>query len=390
MPSLHERAWTKNRDIQYRLFIDEGKYEERLAGLIPLMGADARTPHVVVVPEEGPGFDSWAPGTRNFYYEAAQVLREDLGPDSVSVFGVAPGTSSSEWHEALIRHVLETQATHIITHIETDPGASGSDWTWDVLWAHLTPLWDGVLLGVMFDSAYWEIRTRSRRLAKMSDHFMVVDICMPMDGSMAKGRSEVGPVNMPVSRESLALIDSAIGELPKIYDVSFIGALYPYRVEMLDALRERGLRVAVNPHRNDETSNFEESRTNQPSFIDYMAGLRQSHMTINFSRSSAGPYEQLKTRVIEAALAGCLLLTDDRDRTRLFFTEDNEYAYFSSPEALPDLVEKLLADPQKLQAAQSAAEKKARALAFKNFWSGVEDGLVRRRLPIIYGGFNQV
>lgn len=383
-PSLHERAWAKSRDQQFKELLALGDYERRLGDFAPLMGSNSRKAHVVVVPQEGPDFDSWAPGTRNFYFEAAQLLREELGDAAVSVFSVAPGVPSPEWHEDLIRHVTASGATHIITHIEADPGSSGSAWTWDALWAQLQPVWDGVLLGVMFDSAYWEIRALARRLAKMSDHFMVVDICMPMDGSMVKGRPEVGPVNMPVSHQSMGVIDAAIGQLPKVYDVSFIGALYPYRVEMLDALKARGLRVAVNPHRQDATKNFEESRTNQPSFIDYMAGLKQSELTINFSRSSAGPYEQLKTRVIESALAGCLLLTDDKDRTRLFFDEDLEFVRFNNPDELPDLVERLLADPVALRHGQSAAEATARNLAFTNFWTGIEEGLVRRGLPKIF------
>jgi len=383
-PSLHERAWTRHRDSKFEDLLVSGDYERRLSDVAPLMGSNSRKAHVVVVPQEGPEFDSWAPGTRNFYYEAAQLLREELGDATVSVFAVAPGVPSAEWHEGLIRHVVATKATHIITHIEADPGSSGETWTWDALWAQLHPIWDGVLLGVMFDSAYWEIRALARRLAKTSDHFMVVDICMPMDGSMVKGRPEVGPVNMPVSHQSMEVIDAAIGQLPKVFDVSFIGALYPYRVEMLDALKARGLRVAVNPHRQDPTTNFQESRTNQPSFIDYMAGLKQSELTINFSRSSAGPYEQLKTRVIESALVGCLLLTDDRDRTRLFFKEGSEFVRFNVPDELPDLVVRLLADPAALRSSQSAAEVTAKNLAFTNFWSGIEEGLSRRGLPRIF------
>ena len=73
---------------------------------------------------------------------------------------------------------------HIITHIESDPSSESTTWHWDIAWAELLRSWDGVLLGVMFDSAYYWINAQSRRLARMSPRFMVVDICMPMDGSM--------------------------------------------------------------------------------------------------------------------------------------------------------------------------------------------------------------
>ena len=382
-PRLDEFAWNRQRSSAVRALGEEADYAQ-MVNRLPSLSAGERPSHVIVVPEEGPGFDSWRPGTRNFYYEAAQVIREDLGAHKVTIVGVEPGERPAQWHERLIRVAIETRATHILTHIENDPGSSQASWTWDALWSELSSRWDGVLLGVMFDSAYREVRAKSRRIARISENYVVVDICMPMDGSMQRGRPEVGPVNMPVCRESLALIDDHINALPKLYDVSFIGALYPYRVELLDALRARGVRVAVNPHRPDVTNTFHESRANQPSFIDYMAGLKQSHMTINFSRSSAGPYEQLKTRVLEAALAGCLLLTDDKDRTRLFFTPDDEYGYFASPDDIPDLVERYLADPDGLARAQQSFERTARDFAFTGFWSSIDACLDRRGLARVY------
>lgn len=87
----------------------------------------------------------------------------------------------------------------------------------------------------------------ARRIAAINDRF-VVDICMPMDGSMKRGRPEVGPVNMPISNESFAVLDAKIGLVEQIYDVSFIGALYPYRVEMIESLRAHEVDAAVNPH----------------------------------------------------------------------------------------------------------------------------------------------
>ena len=191
---------------------------------------------------------------------------------------------------------------------------------------------------------------------------------------------------MPVSRESLRLIDDRIEGLPKLYDVSFIGALYPDRVAVLDQLRAEGLRVAVNPHRNDETCNLQDTRTNQPSYLDYMAGLAQSEMTINFSRSSAGPFEQMKTRVIEAALAGTLLLTDDQDRTRRFFKADEEDAYFKAPSDLPKVVQRFMKDPARLAKMQLQAQQRAREVADTSFWRGIEAGLRNRGLPVLSPG----
>jgi hypothetical protein len=220
-------------------------------------------------------------------------------------------------------------------------------------------------------------------LAKMSDRFMLVDICMPMNGQLVKGRPEVGPVNMPVSTQALDIIDRAANGLPKIHDVTFIGALYPYRVALIENLESAGLRVSVNPHRIDAPHDLIGSRANQPTYIDYMVALAQSHMTINFSQSSAGPYQQLKTRVLEASAMGCLVLTDDVDRTERYWVKGVEFDHFSSPEELPSIVASWLADPERLAAGQSAAKERARRINASSFWGGIDDGLIRRGLPVI-------
>jgi hypothetical protein len=206
---------------------------------------------------------------------------------------------------------------------------------------------------------------------------------MSLDSELVSKRTEVGPVNMPMSQVSLDLLDHEIGNVEKLYDVSFIGALYPYRVEMIETLRARGIDVVVNPHRNDETHDFLSSTNNQPSWLQYMQGLGSSHMTINFSRSSAGPFEQLKTRVIEAGLAGTYLLTDDKDRTRLFFPPD-EFSTFDSVDDLPDLIESLLRDRTDLDVRARRAQVRARELAVTDFWTRIDAGLRVRGLPRIF------
>lgn len=345
---------------------------------------DLRRPaHVVVVPQEGYAFDSFRAGTRNFYFEAWRNLAENLGESSVSVFNVDPGEVPAAWHVRLLDYVTSVGATHVITHIESDPGSSAQSWTWDVAWGLLSTRWDGVLLGVMFDSAFEWIAAKARLLARMSPRFMVVDICMPMDGSMVRGRPEVGPVNMPVSRESLALVDARLDGVVPTFDVSFIGVMYPYRMEMVAALQAAGVSVAVNPHRADRAADDASSRVDQPSWLDYMAGLRSSRMTLNFSQSSAGRFEQLKTRVIEATLAGTLLLTDDIDRTRRFWRLGEEYEYFATVADLPSVVSRLLDDPARVAAMAAAGEARARSLAHTHFWGGIEEGLRRRGLPAI-------
>ena len=377
-PYWDEIGWNRQHDSRLRA-----------AGLTPrkrksVVSFAPRTTHVLIVPQNGPSGDNFFAGQWNIYYEATKVLEDLIGAENVTVFDVPAGEQPAMWQQRLVDQVASTGATHVLTHIESDPRTTSDSWTWDEAFIRLLDSgWEGALLGVNFDSAFKWIRARSRRLARMSPQFVSVDICMPMDGELVRSRSEVGPVNMPVSSETLALLAPALVGVEKVHDVSFIGALYPYRVELIESLRSRGINVAVNPHRADETTDFESSRANQPTWIEYMQGLASSHMTINFSRSSAGPYEQLKTRVIEAGLAGTYLLIDDQDRTRLFFPPD-EFSTFNSVEDLPDLIESLLSDRADLDARAWRAQVRARELAVTNFWSGIDQGLVARGLPRIF------
>jgi len=382
LPNLDEWQWNRSRDAEAARLVRERGYTSRLAD-IPDSVSVATTPRLVIVPKDGPTYDNWKVAGGNFFFEISQAAREYVGAETVDLFSPRLDEPVAEWHERLIRHLIDTEATHLMVMAETDPDGAET-WNWDILWSQLAPRWGGVMLGVVFDSAYRWISIPVRRLARMNDRFVLVDICMPMDGSMVAGRPEVGPVNMPVSNLTMAEVDARVAGLPKIYDVSFLGSLYPQRVEMIEALRARGVNVAVNPHHSSgEVLDLAGSRVHQPGYVDYMAGLAQSHMTINFGRSSAGDFFQLKTRILEAELVGCVILTDDVDRTERFWVPGEEYGYFETPEDVPDLVASLLSDPERLARMQEAGKQRARAINIASFWGGIEDGLHRRSLPAL-------
>lgn len=382
-PNLDEVMWNRKRERGMQAEFAGANYAAMLVDL-PKLASD-RPSHLVVVPQVGPEVDTWKAAGGNFFYEIAQAAREYAGADKVSIFAVAPGEDSATWHVRLIRFLVESGATHLIAQIEADPNSGQQLNTWDTCWSQLSTCWDGVLLGVVTDSSYRYITFGARRLARISPNFLLVDICMPMDGVLVKGRVEVGPVNMPVSNQSLAVVDANTLGLPKIHDVVFIGVLYPYRVEMLEELRANGVRVAVNPHRADTSEASGDARTNQPSWLDYMTALAQSNLALNFSQSSAGPYQQLKTRVLEASAVGCVILTDDVDRTERFWVPEAEYGFFATPPDVPEVVDRFLADPDKLVAAQHAAKQRARSINVTSFWGGIEAGLRQRGLPALRG-----
>lgn len=390
IPDLDQWAYFRARRADMRSRAASGEFDQ-LTGIPASVGRSSvtrdlgRNPHVVVIPDEGREFTSWGPGHRNFYYEAAQNLGERTSDTQVSVFHVARGESPASWQRRLLDHLNDHGATHVLTHIESDPGTAAAAWTWDTGWSLLSERWDGVLLGGMFDSAYRHTLLKARLLARISPRFMLVDICMPMDGELVKGRTEVGPVNMPMSDESLALLDARLADVPVEHDLSFVGVLYPYRVELIDRLRAEGITVAVNPHRHDEARTRSETLANQPGWLEYMAGLAGSRATLNFSASAARPVEQLKTRVIEAGLAGTLLLTDDHERTRLFWTAGVQYGEFHGVDDLATVARTFLDSPARADAVRRSFAERARELARFGYWQAIDEGLVRRGLPSASG-----
>jgi hypothetical protein len=321
----------------------------------------------------------WTPGVRNLYFEAYSTLVEQVGKESVSAFFRQPEETPVQWQARLIDILRDSGATHVLTHIEGDPGDLGT-WTWDSFWEEVNPHWDGVLLGGMFDSSYRFTEAKAKILAKMSPRFVLVDICMPMDGALRRGRPEVGPVNMPMSMASQELLDERISGVEPSYDVSFFGVLYDYRLELLERLRAEGLSVAVNPHREDSAADGVSTRRDQPSWLDYMAGIAASRTTVNFSQSNAGPFEQLKTRVMEVGLAGAYLLTDDRDRTRRYWSRA-DFSEFTTPADVVSIVNRLISDETSRQEAAANFSERSRELARHHYWGGIEAVLRNRGLP---------
>ncbi len=375
-PRLNDDVWLFQRKRHTRAQLHALK---QTIDELPTFAKNPDRPvHLIVCAHHGPDAHNWHPGGGNLFFEVYQSAVEILGQENVTLFGVASDESETAWHTRFLNTLGETQATHVIAQIENDPNQPQC-WSWDVIASILEQKWDGVLIAMMYDSAFHWLRLRTRRLGKLFSRMLIGDICEPMDDFVRKGQPEVGPITMPWSQASVDAVEAYVAGKPKKFDVTFIGALYDYRAELIEQLRASGFAVAVNPHRADETKTYHESRANQPTYLDYMAGLAQSELTINFSLASGGPHEQYKIRVQEASLVGCICLTDDKERSRLFF-KPNEYAYFESIATLNSVVTARLADRDQLRRDQADARIRALDLAKYDFWGRLEDGLVARGL----------
>ena len=344
---------------------------------------DPQDTHLVVIPNFGPNSPTWYTAGQNHFFEVWRSAQEILGEDRVTLVDVNSGHPAEDWHRKVLEVIADTKASHVIAQIESDPNRI-DQWSWDVIGNKLAKHWQGVFIGVMHDAAFPWLRMKARYLGSIIPNFLVAEMCEPMAGVIKPGRYEVGPMTMPFSQETVRAISAHVADAPKLYQLTFIGALYDYRVELIRQLRASGVDVAVNPHRSDAAGTYAESQSNRPRYLDYMKALAQSEMTINFSLASGGPTQQYKIRVQEASMVGCLCLTDDVDRTRHFFAP-NEYEYFPSLEAIPQIVSERLADPVRLRADQQSARSRAQELARTDFWGRIEDGLLKRRLRPLTG-----
>lgn len=375
-PTLDEDHWRLGRWRQVR----RGR---RLLPGTRLRGLRRDRPtHLVVVPDHGPGTPSWQVAGGNLFYEIHRSAIEVLGADRVTLLAVDPGTPPDVWAARLLDTIATTGATHVIAQVEADPGGD-LEWSWDVVGSVLARDWDGALIGVMYDSAYPWLRVRATRLGRLMPNLLIADLCVPMSGFVRPGRVEAGPLTMPFSQESIGAIDAYVRGMDKAYDVTFVGTLYEYRVELLQPLRDLGVNAVINPHRPDAPRDAESS-VGRASYLDYMAALARSELTINFSLARGGPQEQYKIRVHEAALVGSLCVTDDRDRTRHFYDAD-AFATFTDVADLPRVVEACLADPDRLRERQEAARQRAHVLSRTDFWGRIEQGLRARGLPPLTG-----
>ena len=310
-PGLDEWLWNRQRDRWCRA---QGQSTEYLAALRKERVDPSHLPvRVVVVPMDGPDVPTWQAAGGNHFYEIWQSARELFGPENVELFSVSSHESPREWHGRLIDFLQDVGATHLVFQVEHDPNQPEA-YTWDLFLASVTPRWNGVLLGVIYDSAFEWITIAARRLARLNDHFVLVDICQPMD----------------------------------------------------------------------VTRDFVESRTNQPTYLHYMAGLYRSRMTINLSASSSGNGQQLKTRVLEACLVGTVVLTDDSDRTERFWKADRDFIHFDSIDVLAASVVDLERNPERREDIARHARARARELNVMGFWGGIDQGLKARSLqPLI-------
>ena len=374
-PNIDKHFWRlqRHRDVQKRRssFLSEGRALRRKS----TEGLNVRVLVVLPVSTHHPKFRI---AGIDYFFEIQQSLKESLGEANVSLMEIAPDEPSESWQNRVLAELRNQEITHLISQVETDPINEGS-WTWDLMADSLQRYWDGTWIGVMWDAAYPWLTERARRLSRLSQNLILADFGEPISDLIRTRRPHVGPVTMPLSAATIQVLQEEARSVEKQFDVSFIGALYDNRLPILQAIEETGLRLSVNPHRPDTPTNYDQSRANQPNYLAYIRALAASETTLNFSMANAGTMQQYKIRIVEAALSGCLPLTDDAGLTQQFFSHE-DFGHFASPKDLPPLLDQILGDKERLRERQASAQLRALQLAQGDFWGRINDAAIMRRL----------
>lgn len=105
--------------------------------------------------------------------------------------------------------------------------------------------------------------------------------------------------------------------------------------------------------------------------LDYLAAMRKAKITLNFCNCNTRDGIQLhhvKGRIWEAAMTRTVIVETRNPATASLFT-NNEIIWFENKEALPKLLDGLLADADRREArANRMFEKAARFVKPEHFW----------------------
>lgn len=316
----------------------------------------------------------WDPAVGNYSYELFQTARACMGGNAVDTLRIDPTDSTDAFHDRIVDRLNDGGFTHVIARIDIEANG-GEHWSWDLFTRKLRRMWPGVFLPLTYDSAYPYISMHLDRITRLHHQAVPVVLDRPITGVIRPHRPAAGPLFLPLSDESTSTIDQELTGVGPEFDLTFIGnvAGYPYRADLLNALQAEGLDVTVNPQGR--------SATDMPGFISYARALRQSRVTLNFTRCNGVPVTQLKTRMLEGSLFGSIVAADSPLYARDYFEEGEEFLSYTSPRDLKGQLEVLLPDETRLTTMRERARARADVLRVRNFWEATDRALRSRGLP---------
>jgi hypothetical protein len=322
---------------------------------------------LIVSPWVNPIRQPWRFSCGNYFFEIYQSALELFPEKIIKVKRIE--FHESDWIRNLSREVLLLRAKNLLIQVETDPDGTGN-WNIDVFVRVLKDAnWNGQIFLLTYDSVFPLHMFRIDRVARIFRKVVVISIDRSCAGFYRGNAPNIGPGFLPISEKSINVLTTHFqsierrGEGAKKYGLTFIGAEYPYRTVALQAIRDEGLSVSVNPQRHGLLDS---------TYEHYAEAIHSSIATLNFSRAHVIDLAQLKSRVIEAMLFKCIVITDDEDLINRFFTLNEDFLLFKSPKELVTIFSDLLTDQEKQDFLVGRAYEKAVQVNRTSFWGEVE------------------
>lgn len=322
---------------------------------------------LVVVSSELAETSRWDFAQGTYMFEILESAKEYLN-SQVELFVFRKEKSMITEFNRLERKLVEDRFTHLLASLESDPGSPS--WNWDYFAHRAGRSWNGMVIGLSTDSVYRLHQLRFNRFVGKFRNTCVVGIDAVMDEKYLNANNHYGPTLLPISKKSIDIIDQKLKGYSLEGDpsaVAFVGAMYPYRLKLIEKLRKINLDVVVNPH----TAGSSESTKNNASYVNYVRALRKGKLALNLSRANGINVNQLKSRVLESPVFGVPVLSDDRELASRFFDCDSEFVFFQANRRSIETISKVVNCDDELINISKAAQKKARAIAQSCFWETV-------------------
>jgi spore maturation protein CgeB/glycosyltransferase involved in cell wall biosynthesis len=125
----------------------------------------------------------------------------------------------------------------------------------------------------------------------------------------------------------------------KQYDVTFVGQLYPGRLELISFLKDSGINVKVWGHGWDQVPSLVDIAGGYLTHEDMLSVFSSSKICLGMAWCSTNPQQpQIKGRTFEYAACQVFQLTNYDERLKDFFVEGKEIVFYQN---FYDLVEKI-------------------------------------------------
>lgn len=299
----------------------------------------------------------------NIYFEIFQSARERYGETNVHFADIAIFQNVDEL-ELLCR---ELEISHLMVNPETPEAPE----TWEMprLICLLNSKLDLRYWFFLFDAVHWDHLFKVNFLCEKVARSVTLAIDVDIKRRLSKNSAPAGPACLPISRASIEKLPAEPCAMESLQKISFLGKLYDYRFRALSKLATKIL--AVNPHK---------TGAELPAYESYMQALWQSSATLNFAQASSYRTKQLKSRVLEAAIVGCPVVTDDGGLAARYLGDKDLVVTVKRPKGLLSAIRSKSIRGRALAIDRAKLMNVARSKASNRFWEMFEEA-ERTRAP---------